>query len=182
MAPRLSEVCVFDEGLRFWECEEISVRLARVGALLPVQSQSPQYLWRLRPDEIYIGGPGSRYSSKEVALGWIKEAVKAARGSPLQDLKLSEDDRRLFLNDCTMWGRLIYSQYRPAFCDYLGLARKLDPDMLPAYPRYISTLSRLVGYEAAEAVAKVTRQPKVWLRSALGRLGLRRPNMIIELN
>jgi glycosyltransferase involved in cell wall biosynthesis len=177
----LSEVCGFDEGLRFWECEELNVRLARVGTLVPVPSQSPQYLWRLRPDEIYIGGPGSRYSSKEVALGWIREAVKAAREHPLQDLGLSDDDRQLFLNECTMWGRLIYSQYRPAFSDYLDLARKLDPDMLPAYPRYISALSRLLGYEAAEAVAKVTRQPKTWLRSALCRLGLRRPNIIIDL-
>lgn len=177
----LSEAGGFDEGLRFWECEEVNVRLARVGALVPAATKSPQYVWRLRPDEIYIGGPGSRYSSKEVALGWVREVARAAREIPLHDLGLSDEDRLLFMNDCTMWGRLVYSQYRPAFSEFLGLVRKLNPGMLPTYPRYISALSRLVGYEAAEALAKLTRQPKTWLRSLLCRLGLRKPNMIIDL-
>jgi glycosyltransferase involved in cell wall biosynthesis len=177
----LDQVSGFDEKLRFWECEEINVRLATVGGFVPVQIQLPQYLWRLRSAEIYIGGPGSRYSSKEVALGWITEAVKAADNRPLKDLGLSDDDRRLFLKECTLWGRLIYSQYRQAFGDYLRLLRVLDPNATPAYPRYISLLSRLVGYETAEALAKISRQPKVLLRSMLCRLGLRRPNMLIEL-
>ncbi len=177
----LDTVAGFDEGLRFWECEEINVRLARVGSFLPVEVQSPQYLWRLRPEEIYIGGPGSRYSSKEVALGWIREAVRVAAGRPLQDLGLSEDDRQLFGRECTLWGRLIYSQYRSSFRNYLEYLRLLDPNALPAYPRYISALARVVGYEGAEAVAQVGRQPKVMLRSALCRFGLRRPNMLIEL-
>jgi glycosyltransferase involved in cell wall biosynthesis len=177
----LSEVGGFDEGLRFWECEEVNVRLSRVGPLVPSATESPQYLWRLRPDEIYIGGPGSRYSSKEVALGWVREVVRAAGKTPLHDLGLSDDDRKLFLNDCTMWGRMIYSQYRPAFKDYLGLVRKLNPNMLPTYPPYVAALSRLVGYETAESLAKLTRQPKTWLRIALSRLGLRRQNMIIDL-
>jgi Glycosyl transferase family 2 len=177
----LNEVGGLDEGLRFWECEEVNVRLARVGVHVPAATQSPQYLWRLRPEEMYIGGPGSRYSSKDVALGWIKEVTKAARDVPLSELGLSDDDRQLFLNDCTMWGRLIYSQYRPAFPDYLRLVRKLNPGMLPTYPRYISALSRFVGYESAEAVAKLTRRPKTWLRSALTWSGLRKPNMIIDL-
>jgi glycosyltransferase involved in cell wall biosynthesis len=177
----LNEVSGFNERLRFWECEEISVRLAKVGAFVPAETQSPQYLWQLQPEEMYIGGPGSRYSSKEVSIGWITEAVKAAGGRPLKDLGLSDDDRHLFLSEGTMWGRLVYSQHRPAFRDYLQLLKILDPNVAPAYPRYISILSRLVGYEAAEAVARLARQPKVLLRSALCRLGLRRPNMLIEL-
>jgi glycosyltransferase involved in cell wall biosynthesis len=177
----LQEIGGFDEGLRFWECEEINVRLARVGSFLPAPSVGPQYLWRLRPDEIYIGGPGSRYNSTAVALGWITEAVKAAGGHPLGDLGLSDDDRLLFLRDCTLWGRLIFSQDRAAFREYLRQARILDQNIIPTYPGYISALSRLLGYEAAETVAKLTRQPKVWVRSALYQLGLRRRNMIIEL-
>jgi glycosyltransferase involved in cell wall biosynthesis len=177
----LLEVAGLDEGLRFWECEEVNVRLAKVGALVPAATQSPQYVWLLRQDEIYIGGPGSRYSSKEVALGWVREVVKAAGGVPLKDLGLSDDDRTLLLNDCTTWGRLIYAQYRPAFGDFLDLVRKLKPDMMPTYPRYISALAPVVGYESAEAVAKFARVPKTWLRLLLSRLGLRRPNLIIDL-
>jgi glycosyltransferase involved in cell wall biosynthesis len=177
----LQEVGGFDEGLRFWECEEINVRLARVGSFLPAPCADPQYFWRLRPDEMYIGGPGARYNSTAVSLGWIREAVKAAGGQPLRDLGLSDDDRLLFLRDCTLWARLIFAQDRPAFREYLRQARILDQNVFPAYPRYISVLSHLLGYEAAETVAKLTRQPKVWLRSALYLLGLRKRNMIIEL-
>jgi glycosyltransferase involved in cell wall biosynthesis len=177
----LNAVGGLDERLRFWECEELNVRLAKVGAFVLVESQSPQYLWRMRPDEIYIGGPGSRYNSKDVSLSWIAQAIKAADKHRLEDLGLSKDDRLMLLSECTLWGRLLYSQHRTAFSEYLRLATMLDPQIAPVYPRYISALSRWVGYEAAERVAKLTRQPKVWLRTALCRLGLRRPNMIIEL-
>ena len=52
----------FDERLRFWECEEINVRFARMYSYLYAVSDEPQYLWRLRKHEVYIGatdGPGS---------------------------------------------------------------------------------------------------------------------------
>jgi glycosyltransferase involved in cell wall biosynthesis len=177
----LEQVGGLDEGLRFWECEEVNVRLARTVDFLSVKSDMPHYLWRLRKGEIYIGGPGARYSSKDVAFTWITQAVKAAGNRSLYELGLTQEDRSLLLNECTLWGRLLYSQYRTAFRDYLRLARKLDPELAPAYPGYISALSRWLGYEKAEATAKLARQPKVWLRSALCRAGLREPNVIIEL-
>jgi glycosyltransferase involved in cell wall biosynthesis len=177
----LNQVDGFDEGLRFWECEELNVRLAGIGRFVALESRLPQYLWRLRPDELYIGGPGSRYSSKEVALGWIKQAVRAAGTRPLQDLGLSDEEQRLFLNESTLWGRLLYSQYRPAFDEYLRMARMLDPQVAPAYPRHIAALSRWLGYEKAERIAKLTRQPNVRVHSALCRLGLRRADMLIKL-
>jgi hypothetical protein len=177
----LNEVGGFDESLRFWECEEINVRLARVGTFEPVQSNTPQYVWRMRSDEVYIGGPGSRYNLKDVAIGWITQAVNAADSRHLQDLRLSDDDRRLVLNECTLWGRHLYSQDRTIFRDYLRLARTLDPQVAPSYPRYISMLSRWVGYEAAEGAARVARRPRGWLRSVLYWLGLRSPNMVLEL-
>ncbi len=177
----LNAVGGFDESLRFWECEELCVRIANVGRFLEAPSTEPQYLWRLRRGEIYIGGKEARYQSADVCLGWIRLAVKAAAGRTLDRLGLSERDRRLFSNECTLWGRLVYSQNREAFDEYLRLARELDPDIAPAYPFYISGLSRWTGYEKAEAIAKLTRQPKVWLRTALYRLKLRQPNTIIEL-
>jgi glycosyltransferase involved in cell wall biosynthesis len=177
----LNEVGGFDKELRFWECEELNVRLAAKGRFVAVDSQSPQYFWRLRPEELYVGGPGSRYSSKEVALGWIALVVKASGNHYLQDLGLSDEEKRLLLNESTLWGRMLYSQYRPAFNDYLRMARKLDPQIAPAYPRHITALSRWVGYETAEGIAKLTRQPKVWMHFALRRLGLRRADMLTAL-
>jgi glycosyltransferase involved in cell wall biosynthesis len=178
----LNEVGGFDEGLRFWECEELNVRLAGIGRFVRAESSAAQYLWRLRPEELYVGGPGSRYNSKEVALGWITQAVKAAGKRRLQDLGLSDEERRLLLNESTLWGRMLYSQNRAAFKDYLRMARMLDPQVAPAYPRYIAALSPWVGYETAEGIAKLTRQPKVWVHSALCRLGLRRADMLIKLH
>jgi hypothetical protein len=138
-------------------------------------------LWRLRRGDIYIGGQDARYKSKDVCLGWIKLALQATGGRPLDELGLSREDKRLLFHECTLWGRLVYSQDREAFDEYLSIARRLDPNMAPAYPFYISALSRWVGYEKAEGIAKLTRQPKVWLRRTLYRLKLRRPNTIIEL-
>jgi glycosyltransferase involved in cell wall biosynthesis len=177
----LNEVSGFDEGLRFWECEEINVRIAAVGSFLPVPSDQPQYLWRLHQQRIYIGGTEARYNSTDVALGWIKQVLKAAGDRPIDSLNLTEQDRRFLLEDCTLWGRLLYSQNRKAFQEYLNLARMLDPNLKPAYPWYIAALSRWVGYERAEAVAKLARKPKVWLNSASYRLTPRRRPPIMEL-
>jgi hypothetical protein len=84
------------------------------------------------------------------------------------------------MNEYTLWGRVMYSYDRESFREYLRLGRILDPNIAPSYPRYLSALSRLIGYEKAEAAAKLARQPKVWLRSVLCRLKLRLPNAIIE--
>ena len=147
-----------------------------------MESDAPQYLWRLRSDELYVGGPGSRYNSKEVALGWITQAVKAAGNRPLASLGLSDEEQRLWLNEFTLWGRMLYAQNRAAFNDYLSMARMLDPHVAPAYPRHIAVLSRHVGYETAEEIARLTRQPKVWLHSALCRLALRRADILTKLH
>jgi glycosyltransferase involved in cell wall biosynthesis len=177
----LDQVGGFDEELRFWECEEVCVRLSSVGRFVPASADEAEYLWRLDRHALYIGGAGARYNATAVGLGWITQALKATGNQGLESLRLPEPDRRLLLNECTLWGRLMYSQDRKAFREYLRLARILDPNLTPSYPRYISVLSRWIGYENAEAAARVTRQPKVWLRSALCSLKLRRPNTIIEL-
>lgn len=175
------QVSGLDETLRFWECEEVCARLAKVGRFVSASSDEAEYLWRLDRHALYIGGSGARYSSAAVGLGWISQALKLTDNQVLESLGLPEPDKRMLLNECTLWGRVMYSHDREAFREYLRLARILDPNLTPSYPRYISALSRWIGYEKAEAVAKLTRQPKVWLRSALNSLKLRRPNTIIEL-
>jgi glycosyltransferase involved in cell wall biosynthesis len=177
----LDQVGGFDDALRFWECEEVCVRLATVGRFVPASSDEAEYLWRLDRHALYIGGSGARYSATEVGLGWIRQVLKVTGNQVIESLGLPEPDRRLLFNDSTLWGRLMFSQDREGFREYLRLARILDPNLTPSYPRYISALSRWIGYEKAETAAKVTRQPKVWLRSALCSLKLRRPNTIIEL-
>jgi glycosyltransferase involved in cell wall biosynthesis len=177
----LNEVGGFDEGLRFWECEEINVRMATIGSFSTAPSDKPEYLWRLHQDRIYIGGTEARYNSTDVALGWIKQVLKAAGGRSIDSLGLTEQDRRFLLEDSTLWARLLYSQNRKAFREYLNLARMFEPNLKPAYPRYIAVLSRWVDYEKAEAVAGLARKPRVWLDSASYLLKLRRRPPIFEL-
>jgi hypothetical protein len=174
----LEQVGGFDEALRFWECEEVCVRLAAVGRFVPASSDEAEYLWRLHKPVLYIGGSGARYRATAVGLDWIKQVLKVAGNQAVERLGLSEPDRQLLMNECTFWGRVLYSQDREAFREYLSLARILEPNLTPSYPRYISALSRWIGYENAEAAAKATRQPKAWLRSALTRLKLKRPNTV----
>jgi hypothetical protein len=177
----LNEVGGFNEDLRFWECEEINVRIARVGSFQPAAFDEPEYLWRLHQDRIYIGGMEARYNATDVALGWIKQVLKAADGRSIDDLELTEQDKQFLMEDCTLWGRLLYSENREVFREYLNMARMFVPDLRPVYPSYIAFLSRWTGYERAEAVAKLIRRPKVWFRAATYRLKLRRRAPIMEL-
>jgi glycosyltransferase involved in cell wall biosynthesis len=177
----LIETGGLDERLRFWECEEACVRLAQVGRFIPAHSEEPLYLWRLERGSLYIGREGSRYRAANVAIGWITVVLKAANNRTIDSLNLSASDKGILLNDCTHWGRIVYADDRAAFREYLGLARKFNPQLAPSYPFYINALSRWTEYETAEAVARIIRQPKVWLRAALVALRLRTPNHIMEL-
>lgn len=178
----LDQIGGFDESLRFWECEEITVRLAKAGRLEPAKADEPLYIWRLHREKIYIGGDEARYRSTHVAMTWIAQLVKAAEDKPLDRLNLSRQDRDNLLNDCTLWARLLYSHDRSAFAEYLSMARKLDPHIAPSNPKYVAQLSRYVGYENAEAVAKLGRTPKTLARKALQRLNLRPRNSLFDWN
>jgi len=178
----LDRIGGFDESLRFWECEEINVRLAQAGALEPAKADEPLYVWRLHREKIYIGGDEARYRSTHVAMTWISQLLKAAENKSLDQLNLCRKDRDSLLNDCTLWARLLYSHDRSAFTDFLVMARKLDPNIAPSNPKYVSRLSRHIGYERAEAIAKVSRTPKTFARKALQRLKLRPSNSLFDWN
>ena len=159
----------FDESLRFWECEEIFVRLAEAGRLEVVASSEPLYLWRMHRDKIYIGDETARYQSTSVALGWMELVLKQASGRLLGQLQLSNAERAKLLDDCTVWARILYSRDRLAFRKFIAMARRLDPKIAPTHPRLTTFLSRLVGYEAAEGVARAGRIPRALKNRALNR-------------
>jgi len=150
----------FDESLRFWECEEIFVRLAEAGRLNVVASTEPFYLWRMHDDQIYIGGDSARYQSGPVALGWLELVLKQTSGRLLGELQLSDAERVKLLDDCTVWARILYSRDRTAFRKFVAMARRLEPKIAPTHPPLATFLSPLVGYEAAEGVARVGRIPR----------------------
>lgn len=178
----LDQIGGFDESLRFWECEEVNVRIAKVGRFDLVPSSEPSYLWRRHRGKAYIGGNGARYRSTAVALSWIEQVVKATEHRPMEQLGLSATDRENFLHDCTLWGRLLYGQDRAAFRTYLAMARQVDTTIAPAYPKYVSVVSRYIGYESAEGIAKLARMPKAVVRKAMERLRLRSKNDLIDWN
>ncbi len=166
----LDRIGGFDESLRFWECEEINVRIAKAGRLIDVASPEPTYLWRMHRAQSYIGGDQARYRSAPVALGWIEQVLKAADDRTLDQLGLSQAENRAVRDDCTMWGRLAYAQDRAAFRQFVAMARRLDPGIGPTRPPSIAWASRRFGYEAAEGIAKLVRTPRTLARKMVQRL------------
>jgi glycosyltransferase involved in cell wall biosynthesis len=175
----LEQIGGFDESLRFWECEEINFRIARVGRLHFVRSEEPCYLWRVHRDKTYIGGEKARYRSTPVALSWLELILRACEHRPLGQLGLSAADQQDILDGCTAWARLLYSQDRVAFRKFVAMGRQLG-HTAPTNPKYASVSSRFVGYENAEAVAKLGRMPKTLVRKALQFLKLRPPNSVFD--
>jgi glycosyltransferase involved in cell wall biosynthesis len=169
----LEQIGGWDEGLRFWECEEVTFRIAKAGRLECVPSASPLYLWRQHRDKPYIGDVKARYHTIPVALGWIDLILKALDYKSLDEAGLSVRDRQDILTSSSFWARELFRIDRTAFRKYLSKARKLDPNITPTYPALLSAVSRHIGYESAEAIAEFPRGPKNLLRKLLQALRLR---------
>jgi glycosyltransferase involved in cell wall biosynthesis len=178
----LNQIGGFDEALRFWEFENLNVRLSNAGTLRVIPANEPYYFWRLHRGKIYIGGDEARYRSRDVALTWIQQLLDASEHKLLTELPLSAADYEAVLADCTKWARLLYSQDIAAFRKFIGLAKQLVPDIAPAYPKYASAASRLFGYEKAEAIASFGRTPRRILRKTLQSLNLREKNSVFDWN
>jgi hypothetical protein len=164
------EIGGFDETLRFWECEEINVRIARAGQLVRVPSDGPSYLWRMRRGSDYLGGDRARYRMAPAGLSWIDLLIGAAGQRPLAELNLPCAHHREIVDACTSWARRLYGPEREAFRQFLARARILDPDFAPSHPGYVAWLARHVGHENAEAVAHLVNQPKSLARAAVRNL------------
>jgi glycosyltransferase involved in cell wall biosynthesis len=176
----LERIGGFDESLRFWECEEINIRIARAGRIACVPADEPFYLWRMHRERTYIGGHQARYQLAPVALSWMELMLKAAEYQPLSKLNLSDADRRTILDSCTIWARRLYARDRESFRRFLDLARGLDPLMVPTTPWYASAAARVVGYERAEAMIWAMGLPKTAARRALEEAGLRPKDSIFD--
>ena len=168
----LEEIGGFDESLRFWECEELFVRLAQAGRLEVVTSNEPLYFWRMHREKIYIGGEAARYQSAPVALGWMELVLKQTAGRLFGELQLSNSERAKLLDDCTVWARILYPRDRPAFRKFVAMARRLNPKIAPTHPSLATFLSPLIGYEAAESVVRATRIPSAFKNKTLTVFGL----------
>jgi glycosyltransferase involved in cell wall biosynthesis len=169
----LEQIGGWNEGLRFWECEELTFRVAQAGRLECVPSASPLYFWRQHRGKSYIGDAAARYQTTPVALNWIKLIRKGLDYKSLEESGLSPRDRQEILTSTSYWARELFRTDRAAFRKYLAKARKLDRNLAPAYPALISAISRHVGYEAAEAIAHFARLPGNFLRKFRDGLRLR---------
>jgi glycosyltransferase involved in cell wall biosynthesis len=175
----LERIGGFDETLRFWECEEINVRIAAAGSILHIPSSEPLYRWRMHRQS-YIGGDKARYRAVPVALGWIEQVLKAGGHQSLDELGLTKPEREAVLNDCTMWARLLFGTDRAAFRRFIAMARALDPDITPTNPVHIAWLAKRSSYETSETVAKLLRIPRRLARKTLVGLRLRRQTALID--
>jgi len=155
----LEQIGGWDEALRFWECEELTFRIAKAGRLERVPSAGPLYFWRQPRGKTYIGAIKARYHTTAVALGWIDLMLRCLDHKSLADSGLSLRDRQDVLHSISFWARELFRVDRTAFRRYLAKARKLDPNLRPAYPAVISAISRLIGYERAETIVDLGRLP-----------------------
>ena len=178
----LEQIGGFDESLRFWECEEVTFRIAKAGRLESVPSAVPFYLWRQHRDAEYLGGAEARYQILPVALSWVEEMLKGLEYKSIYEVDLSARDRHDILSFSTEWARTLYRHDRNAFRQYVTAARRLDPDLAPTYPRPIAALSRHVGYEGAEAVSNLARAPRALIRKLIRPFRPARRQPVLEWN
>jgi glycosyltransferase involved in cell wall biosynthesis len=169
----LEKIGGWDERLRFWECEEVTFRLAKAGRFECVPSAAPLYLWRQHRDKSYIGDANARYHAIPVALGWIDLILKGLDFRSLDEAGLSDRDRQDILASSTFWARELFRTDRTAFRKYLRKAQKLDPNLAPTHPAVLSAIAKHIGYESAEALVDIPRGPKNLLRKLLQGLRLR---------
>lgn len=176
----LNQIGGFNEALRFWECEEVNVRLAKVGRFEQVQSLAPLYMWRMHRESAYIGGEKARYQLAPVALSWISLLLEAAEHRPLSDLGLLPKDRMEILDSCTIWARRLFWSDRNAFYEFIDMAKVLDPNLVPTKPFYISRISRYLSYEKVEEIVRFGEMPKEAIRRLLQKFHLRPKDSIFE--
>jgi hypothetical protein len=160
----LERIGGWDETLRFWECEEVTFRVAKAGRLESVPFALPLYFWRQHRGKCYIGDTKARYQTTPVALTWIDLVVKGLDHKTLKQAGLPVEDCKDILISTSFWARELYRADRAAFRRYLAKARELDPNLVPAYPPAISAIARHIGYEAAEAIVDVVQLPVDLLR------------------
>jgi glycosyltransferase involved in cell wall biosynthesis len=168
----LEQLGGWDETLRFWECEEVTFRLAKAGRFECVPSAAPLYLWRQHRDKSYIGDANARYHAIPVALGWIDLILKGLDYKSLDEAGLSARDRKDILASSCYWARELFRIDRPAFRKYLGKAQNLDPNLAPTSPAVLSAIARHIGYESAEALVDIPRGAKNLVRKLLQGLRL----------
>ncbi len=168
----LDRVGRFDESLRFWECEELCFRVAAEGRFEAVASTEPLYLWRQPDGREYIGNEHAKYDSRQVGLAWMRRMLEATGGRSFDELRLSDEDRGLILDECTQWARTLRGCDREAFSQYMLGLRTLEPRFRPTGPWYLSLLSLLLSYEGAECVAEKVRRLKNLKWSAIGAMTL----------
>jgi hypothetical protein len=166
----LEHIGGWDESLRFWECEELTCRLAKAGRFECLPSVAPLYLWRQHCDKPYIGDAKARYQTIPVAMSWIDLILKGLDYKSLDEAGLSPRDRQDILTSSSFWARELFRIDRRAFRKYLRKARRLDPNLAPTYPAALSAVSKHIGYESAEAIVDLSQRPKNLLRRLLQRL------------
>lgn len=168
----LEQIGGFNESLRFWECEDISLRIAEVGRFEEVPSNEPLYLWRVQEWKDYVGGVEAKYGVACVAMAWIELILSATGNQPIDTIHLPKQDLGYLLDECTQWARQLYQHDREAFAKYMTRLRTLEPTFRPTGPWHLSLASRLMTYERAEALAEMIRGSTELLRRALRKLML----------
>ena len=172
----LQQIGGHDETLRFWECEEVTFRLAKAGPARAPHRRTYRFICGASiatgltprregcalPD--HAGRAELDRADVEGSRPQILRRARSFRGRPQGHPLLQ---RRLGADAVPRRPRGVRK--------YVAMARQLDPNLTPAYPKLISMVSRHIGYERAEAIAYLGRAPKAFVAPAPARHCARRP-------
>jgi glycosyltransferase involved in cell wall biosynthesis len=160
----------YNEALSVIEDLDFLVRIAQTGGhYIPAAAEEPMYFWRWYRNQPRVGGAEARYKLPLLSLNYLRVIRDAAEGVTLAEAPLAPGDRENILRECTRFARLLYIFDQGTFHQYMKELLKLCPNFKPSGPWYLTMLSRCIGYEAAEAVASLTRTPKNLMLTLLRR-------------
>jgi glycosyltransferase involved in cell wall biosynthesis len=148
--------------------EEVNLyfRLALDGARFAHDGAVDVAVWHRKHRSVVSLGASNRTGFHAGCLHNVELARNAWQLTPEG---LTSERRKALLDDYEFLARFYYVHDRPTFRRVMESIRLLTPAFIPSGPPMLRRLSRLVGYERAEAVALRYRGAKQWWRSISGR-------------
>jgi glycosyltransferase involved in cell wall biosynthesis len=155
-----------DPSMRHIEDINLYFRLAVAGARFVHEPGHDVAVWHRKHRTIVSLGASNRASFHAGCLHNIELAhdTWAATAEGLTPAR-----RKALLDDYEFLARFYYEHDRATFRHVMERIHSISPRYLPTAPSTLRRLSRVIGYERAEAVALRYRRLKHWWRAAHGR-------------
>ncbi len=161
----LDRVGGHDAAMTHIEEVNLYLRLALDGARFLHDGAPDVAVWHRKHRSVVSLGASNRAGFHAGCLHNVELAMRAWQSSPDG---LTPARRQALLDDFEFLARFYYVHDRPTFRRVMAGLKALTPNFVPSGPPLLRRLSRLIGYEQAEAVALRYRDVKQRYRSIRG--------------